>query len=302
MKAYELLQQVKDMVGASATGRDSAILQKLNITEVSLFNLEYHWRALESYEDITTIAHQAYSDVPSDMGTLYDLRQMTVSPYAKVRYVHPYKLHDYVPQPTIYAESKPIYYTWFGGRIWWYPIPDAAYTMTAWYYKKPVGLGLYTAGSATVSGTALTGTATLWKTGANVTAGQYFAYPRDIKQDGTYPWALIKTVTSDTVIVLTAAYTGATASGAYVISSQGTFDSAFDPYILYNTAIFELGRHVELKDLREMLIPMIAKELAGLINSQTALPDFTDGVQDFAREPILLGDDYAKFPFIQGNP
>ena len=303
MKAYELISQVKDLSLYTTSNRDSQILQRLNMTQFSLYDMEFHWRTLEKYEDITTVAHQPYNAVPSDMGILYDLRQMTVSPYAKVTYVHPYKLHQFVPQPTIYAENKPIYYTWFGGRIWWYPIPDAAYTMTAWYYAKPVQMQMYTTGTVVLTALALAGTNTVWKKTLNVApASLYFAYQADVMSDGTYPWAQLATIADDTTATLAAAYTGASATGAYIISSDNSYSAEFDPYMIYSATILECSRNREMNQLAQMMTSEREQQLAGLKQNQMSLPDFTDGVQDFAREPVLLGDDYARFPFISGNP
>jgi hypothetical protein len=171
-----------------------------------------------------------------------------------------------------------------------------------WYYKKPTGLKIYTAGTAAVSGTGVTGTTTYWSNNANVVAGQYFAFTADIQQDGTYPWALIKTVTDNDSIVLDAAYAGVTTTGAYAITSNTTFSREFDPYLIYTTALLEAGRNRELKEAAGWLKSQSDEQMRGLLLNQTSLPDFIDGTEDFAREPVLLGDDYAKFPFISGNP
>lgn len=303
MKAYELVSQVKDLALYATTNRDANILQRLNLNLFSLYDMEFHWRALEKYTDITTTAHTGYSAVPTDAGIIYDIRQMTTSPYAKVTYVHPYKLHDYVPQPTIYAENRPRYYTWFGGRIWWYPIPDAAYTMTTWYYAKPTSMQIYSAGTAALSTLALTGTSTYWLSGLSGSATSlYFTFLADARADGTYPWAPMATITANGAATIASAYSGPTTSGAYAITSDNPFTAEFDPYLIYSASILELGRNREMSQLVQQMQEEKKEQLQGLIRNQTSLPDFIEGVADFAREPILLGDDYAKFPFIQGNP
>jgi hypothetical protein len=249
-----------------------------------------------------TVSSNNYTNLAADVGIIFTLRQVSSSPYAKVTYIQPHKFHRLIPQPTIYGENQPTYYSWFDGRLWWYPIPDATYTMTMWYYKKPTGLKVYTAGTAAISGTALTGTTTYWSDNANVVTGQYFAFTADVKQDGTYPWALIKTVTDNTHIVLNAAYQGVTTTGAYAITSDATFSREFDPYLIYTTALLEAGRNRELKEAAGWLKSQSDEQMRGLLMNQTSLPDFIGGTEDFAREPVLLGDDYAKFPFIGENP
>ena len=112
----------------------------------------------------------------------------------------------------------------------------------------------------------------------------------------------MKTVTSNGAIVLDAAYTGATATGAYVITSDGTFPPEFDPYLIYAASVFETGRSREMSPFTQQFTQDRDKTLAGLMANEMMIPDHMDGQRDFAREPILLGDDYAKFPFIQGNP
>lgn len=309
MKAYELLQQVKDLALYATTGRDSAILQRLNLTQFSLYDMEFHWRALETTVDLTTTANSSFTNIPANLGILYDIRQVSVSPYAKVTYVHPYKLHDYVPQAAIYAFNRPRYYTWFGGKLWWYPIPDAVYTMTTWYYAKPTQMQFTAVGTATLAGgNTLTGTNTTWNTSFNVpvtafpTNPVYFAYIADQLSDGTFPWAPVYSISSNTSAYLGATYLGASTSGACVMSSDSSFTPEFDPYLVYSTGILEVMRNREMSQMVQLLQQEMQTQLAGLKQNQMSLPDFIDGTQDFAREPILLGDDYAKFPFIQGNP
>jgi hypothetical protein len=372
MKAYELLAQVKDLALISSTGRDNAILQKMALLEQSLYNMEFHWRCLETHTDIytgelmtlnvapatpwavgdtitgvtstktcvitsilstttylvkdrsgtftlgevltngtttadqgvlyPTFADSSYNLVPADIGTVYTVRQMSNSPYDKVRYIQPHKFHEIIPQPTIYASNRPRYYTWFGGKFWWYPIPDDTYTMTLFYYKRPAALKTYAVGTAVVSGGTITGTSTYWLNNANVSAGMYFAYPADVRTDGTYPWAKISSVGSNTAITLETAYGGATATGAYIISSDMTFSDEFMPYLLYSISMLEGARNRELQQMTAWYQSQIKEQLMGLIQNQTSLPDFIDVVADFSREPMMLGDDYAKFPFITGNP
>jgi hypothetical protein len=303
MKAYELLQQVKDLCLYGTTGRDSQILQRLNIEQFSLYNMEFHWRSLEKSTDLTTTANSPFTSAPSDAGILYDIRQVSTSPYSKIIYVPPYKFHEIVPQPAIFSFNRPRYYCWFAGKVWWYPIPDAVYVMTTWYYARPTQMQIYTTGTATLATLTLTGSSTFWTKGLNVDAtGLYFAFTADQLSDGTYPWAQLASISADTTATLAAAYTGATASGAYVISSAPTFTAEFDPYMVYAAALVECARDRELSQTAQALMQDKQAHLQGLIRNQTAIPDFIDGQQDFAREPIMLGDDYAKFPFIQSNP
>jgi hypothetical protein len=162
---------------------------------------------------------------------------------------------------------------------------------------------MYTTGTVVLTALALAGTNTVWKKILNVApASLYFAYQADVMSDGTYPWAQLATIADDTTATLAAAYTGASATGAYIISSDNSYSAEFDPYMIYSATILECSRNREMNQLAQMMTSERDQQLAGLKQNQMSLPDFTDGVQDFAREPVLLGDDYAKFPFIQGNP
>jgi hypothetical protein len=181
--------------------------------------------------------------------------------------------------------------------------------MTTWYYAKPTQMQFTAAGTAALAGgVTLTGTNTTWLTSFNVpTSGTptnpvYFAYAADQLSDGTYPWALVSSITTNTAAVLASAYAGASTTGAVVMTSDSSFTPEFDPYLIYSTGILEVMRNREMSQMTQMLQTQVQAQLQGLIQNQTSLPDFEDGVQDFAREPILLGDDYARFPFISGNP
>jgi hypothetical protein len=306
MKAFEILQQVKDLCLYSTTGtsRDNMILQRLNMIQSNLYNTPRFWKGLEGYQDLSTTASTAYNSVPADVGVIYDMRQMTVSPYSKLIYIHPHLFHEIVPQPTTYATNKPRYYTWWGGRIWWYPIPDATYTITMYYYKKPTDMKIYASvGTSAVAGTAVTGTSTKYKDNANVDTSMYFTMTADALSNGLYPWALVKTITDNTNIVLDAAYTGASSTtAAYAFSSLPTFPSEFDSYLIYSATLQEIGRLREMSELRGWLKEQINEILPGLIRNQTYLPDWTPEAQNFNQQPIILGDDYARFPFIGSNP
>ncbi len=248
-----------------------------------------------------TFSRNAFSIVPSDMGLIFDMRQMTSSPYAKLDYIHPRKFHALIPQPTVYAEGKPRFYTWWAGRIWWYPIPDSTYTITLYYYKKPTGLKLYSTGTAVVSGAAVTGTSTFFSTNSNVAAGMFFTLTGDILNDGTYAWAEVGSVGSITALTLKTAYAGGGSGTSYACSSAPIFPAEFDNYLIYAATLMEISRHREMATYAQWLQKELVAFLSGLISNQTKVPDYTPVAQDFGRDPILLGDDYAKFPFIREN-
>ena len=303
MKAYDLLTQIKDLCLYSATGtsRDTAILQRLNLIQSNLYNMPRFWRALEGYQDLSTTINVAYNTVPSDVGSIFDLRQMAVSPYSKLIYINPQTFHELVPQPTTYATNKPRYYTWWGGRLWWYPIPDATYTITMYYYKKPTDMKIYSTGTATVVTTAVTGVNTLFSDNANVDTSMYFTLTGDILSNVSYPWNLVKTVTDNTHLVLDSAYTGAGSGTAFACSSIANFPSEFDAYFIYAATLMEIGRLREMSELKGWLREQINEIMPGLIRNQTYIPDYMAVMENFNQQPIILGDDYAKFPFIHGN-
>ena len=300
-KAIELIKQVKDFCMISDTTYDTTILQKLNLVQWQLYNSHFHWRDLETYSTVATVDGQAYSTVPTDMGVLYDLRQGDTAPYVKLEYVAPQKFHALIPQPTLFSEEKPRYYTWWGGRLYFYPIPDAAYNLTAFYYKKPTGMKLYSVATAAVSTTALTGTSTYWKDNANTAVGMYFAFQADLLSDGTFPWALIKTLTDNTNIVLDAAYTGAGTTGTYYINSLSTYTDFFDLALIYGATIMMGSLFREIRESSPWFQEQYKEQLSGLAEAQVSLPDYRGIVEDFT--PVgpqvnLAGQEY-KYPFIQ---
>ncbi len=305
-KAYELLTQVKNLALIDDTSQDTIILSFMNNIQWQLYNAHYHWRALESYETTATTASQAYTTVPSNVGVIYDVRQTESSPYAKLRYVTPYKLNLVIPQPSEFSTDKPLYYTWWGGRLWFYPIPNDAYDLTIYYYKKPTNMKAYSTGTASVSGTALTGTSTYWSNNANVDTNMYFAFTADVRSDGTYPWAAITTVGGNTSITLTSAYTGSTSSGAYVISSANTFPEDFDLCVIYGSVIIMAGRVRELRETAQWLQTQYQQQVTFLAETQTSIPDQTSVVEDFSVDSAnfpftaLLGQGY-KYPFIRSD-
>ncbi len=377
MKAYEILQQVKDLCLYSTTGtsRDNMILQRLNMVQNNLYTMPRFWRALEGRVDLyttelmtlnvapttpwavgdtitgatstktcvivevlstttfnvkdrsgtftlgeilsngTTTADQGllfptfawnnYTTLPSDIGIIFDLRQMTTSPYSKLTYLDPHTFHATIPQPSMYASGQPTCYTWWDRRLWWYPVPDDDYTMTMYYYKKPTNMKIYNTGTAAVAATGVvTGTSTFFSTNANVVAGMHFTIASDTLSDGTFTWAEIGLVSSATLLTLKNVYagTGGGTTVAYVCSSAPTFPSEFDSYLIYATTLMEIGRLREMSELRGWLKEQLSDILPGLIRNQTYIPDWNPTLQNFTQGGIILGADYAKFPFISVNP
>ena len=250
-----------------------------------------------------TVAASPYLILPADIGVIYDIRQTSDSPYTKLVYLSPREFHRMVPQPTQYSENKPTHYTWFEGKLWFIPIPDEGdtYTLTVYYYRRPTAMKLYSTGTASVSGAAVTGSSTYFSTNANVDAGMFFAFTADTLSDGSYAWSEIAAVSSATGITLKASYAGGTSTGSYIISSAPTFDEDFVPYIVYQTAFLECGRNRELKETATWLKGMADEQLRGLVIKQTTVPDHDAAARGFRMDDRVLGDDAAKYPFIRGN-
>lgn len=248
-----------------------------------------------------TFAWNNYTNIPSDVGVIFDMRQTSTSSYSKLSYLNPQEFHATIPQPSAYASGTPTFYTWWGGRLWWYPIPDDDYTITMYYYKKPVALKLYSAGTASVVTTAVTGVSTAFLANLNVVAGMYFAFTGDVLSNGTLPWADIASVASATSLTLKSAYTGGASGTSYACSSVVTFPPEFDAYLIYAAALIEAIRFPAMKELRDELKANINEILPGLIRNQTYIPDYTAVMQDFNQGGVMLGADYARFPFIRGN-
>ena len=253
-------------------------------------------------EDYPTVASNDYIILPSDVGVIYTIRQTSDSPYSKLEYRDPQTFHRLIPQPTQYAEGTPTYYTWFDGRLFLYPIPDATYTLRMYYYKRPTPMKIYATGTAALSSNTLTGTSTYWSNNDNVDVGMFFAYGADVRNDRTYAWTEIATITDNDTAILKETYAGSTsADGAYIMSSAPTFPKEFDNYLIYTAAAMEAMRNREMKESAGWLMQQSQRLLAGLITNNSIVPDETIVVEDFNSEPLLLGDDAAKFPFIKGN-
>jgi hypothetical protein len=82
----------------------------------------------------------------------------------------------------------------------------------------------------------------------------FFAYQGDARSDGTFPWATITTVTSNTALV-TSDYSGAlgVATIAYYCSSELAFPAEFDQLIQLKAAHLTAIRNRENKELTTFL-------------------------------------------------
>ena len=252
-----------------------------------------------------TFSSDSYIPAPTDLGILYDLRQTDVSPYAKLTYLTPQKFHSLIPQPTEFAEGSPLYYTWWGGRLYFYPIPDQSYDLTAFYYKKPTNMKLYSTVTAAHSGITWTGTTTFWLNNLNVVAGMFVAYQADVLSDGTYPWAKVAGVTTNTALTTTLAYTGASGATtvAYWANSESTFTDFFDLALIYGATIMMGATFREIRESSPWFQEQYKEQLAGLAEAQVSIPDQRGIVEDFtpvAPQPNLTGQEY-KYPFIRSS-
>lgn len=248
-----------------------------------------------------TITYTPYGVVPSAVGVIYTIRQVSDSPYQKLSFLSVPKFHEFIPQPTMYGYNKPTHYTWWGENLWFYPIPDAPYTLTIYHYARPVGMKIYTTGTAVHSGLTITGTSTHWLDNANVSAGMFFAYQSDVRSDGTYPWAEIASVSADGTATLAESYTGSLATGSYVMTSESIFPPDFDLALIYQAAIWENMRNREMGQSIQIMKEEYKEAFSGLLKTQRAHPDQIVEAGRFQTEPFILGDDAAKFPFIGGN-
>lgn len=298
-KAYELITEVKDLALVTTTGRDTAILRKLNQAQWQIYNSHNYWRGMEGVTTATTSDGIETVDVPSAVSLIYTIRQTSTAPYAKLRYFHPTKFHEVLPQPTQYSEGSPTCYTWWQGKLYLYPIPDATYTLTFYYYKKPVSMKVYSTGTATYAASVVTGSSTYFLDNSNVDTNMYFAYPADIRSDGTLPWSAISAVTNDTT--LTSTYLGNTATGAFVCSSPTTFPEDFDTLLVYAAAILECGRMRETADFAQYLSGQYTTMFGSLMDAQRNTPDYSPEASDFSSGGALVTGDAYLYPFIYEN-
>ena len=302
-KAYELLSQIKDICIVDGITEDLKILKMMNLVQWDIYNTSHRWRPLEGYPTVTTTDGTSYVVAPSTLAMIYDVTQTSTSPYYKLEFVQVQNFHELVPQPSQYAEGPPRFYTWWGGRFWLFPIPDATYTLTVYGYLKPVNMKLYATGTAAHSSTTVTGTSTYFSNNANVDTTMFYAYQGDVRSDGTYPWSSISAVTdNDTMTISTYSGSSGSATVAYAASSASSFTEDFDLLLVYGTSIMYGGRLREFDSkLMEWLIGSYAKTLAALVDAQTTFPDYTPILEDFSptRGKMFRGEEY-KYPFIMG--
>jgi len=302
-KAIEIITRVKDLVGitSSITSEDTNILRRMNDVQWWLFHAQPNWRGLQSYQDLTATHAVAYVTVPSDVAGVFSIRSEEESGN-KLTYISPMKFNALMPDAAAFSEGEPLYYTWWGGRFWFYPIPDDTYTFKMWYYKKPVNLKLYSAGTSQHTVLAVTGTSTYFSTNANVDTNMFYAYQGDVRSDGTYPWSTITAVTAATTMTI-AAYAGGSGGStvAYYASSEMTFPTEFDLLIQQKAALLTAGRNREDEKFFQMLQGEVQQALVGLVRSQTYVPDHTPILEDFSPSGIVSVGETWNQPFVRSN-
>jgi hypothetical protein len=300
-KAYELISHVKKLCLISGTTEDETILRFLNLTQWEIYNLNFRWRCLEAYPTVSTATGVAYATVPTTLGMVYDVRlsPTTASPYGKISYIDPHKFQELIPPDSVPISGTPKYYTWWSGRFYFYPTPDAVYVLTVYGYSKPVGMKVYATGTATYSVVTVTGSGTYFSNNANVDTTMSFAYPADARSDGVLPWSAISAVTSNTLLTI-ATYGGVTASGAYVCSSGSSFPEDFDQILVLGAAIMHTARLRETNtQFMAWLQSSYSKAMTGLLDSQTHVPDYTPVLQRYMPgQRDIMGDPINKTPVL----
>lgn len=302
-KAYELIEQVKKLCLISGTTEDTNILRFMNLIQWEIYNLNFRWRCLEAYPTVSTVASTAYVAVPTTLGMVYDVRlsPTTAAPYGKISYVDPHKFQELIPTGATPVLGKPEYYTWWSGRFYFQPVPDAVYVLTVYGYNKPIGMKVYNTGTAGHSGTTVTGigSSTYFSNNANVDTTMSYAYPADARSDGVLPWSAISVVTSNTVMTI-ATYSGVTATGTYVCSSGSSFSEDFDQILVLGAAIMHTARLRETNtQFMAWLQSSYSKAMTGLLDSQTHVPDYAPPLQRYMPGPRdVLGDPIHKTPVL----
>lgn len=107
------------------------------------YNSERFWFN-ETTGTFATVANQEYygtvDSVPSDILSINYLR-LTVSSNNKPEI--PQKTYSQIQAMNSGASiGQPLYYAWYSNKIWFYPIPDAIYTLTVSYQKSYAVLAL----------------------------------------------------------------------------------------------------------------------------------------------------------------
>ena len=101
------------------------------------YNSEYFWFN-ETVGTFVTVANQesygTADSVPSDILSINYMR-LTISTTNKPEI--PKKTYQEIQMLNSGASiGQPLYYAWYQNKIWFYPIPDAVYTVTISYQKS----------------------------------------------------------------------------------------------------------------------------------------------------------------------
>lgn len=95
----------------------------------------WHW--LDSRTNVATTGSQDYYDIAATIAEIYRL-EPTSATMEELIYIDPQSWYDDSPWRTYSAtEDAPLYYTQFGRRLIFSPIPDGTYTYNAWVKLFP---------------------------------------------------------------------------------------------------------------------------------------------------------------------
>lgn len=193
------------------------------------------WNYRETSTTISTVASQQFYNLPSDCIRVNNVTITIGTTKYTPREVKTREDWDRINQTTNYLSNIPVNYFVFGGQVGFWPTPVSATAnaITLSYLRghKDLNVADYTTGTittATNGSTGITGSGTSW---TSQMAGRFIRITlADTANTGDGTWYKIASVTSTTVLVLSAVYTGnsiSAGSASYVIGQVSIIPEEF---------------------------------------------------------------------------
>ena len=190
------------------------------------------WGFRQKTKTKDTVASQQFYNNPADCGRIVNVTVTVGNTTYTPKRIKSREDWDRINQSSA-TSNTPEYYFPFGKTVGFYPTPSSATTdaITFVYEKEQKDLSIadYTTGTiTTTSGVTITGSGTSW---TSQMAGRFIRITNsDTANTGDGVWYEISSVTSATVLVLTAPYAGtaiAAGSAAYTIGQVSMIPENF---------------------------------------------------------------------------
>lgn len=122
-------------LGARTEITSAQLDQWLNDALLDLTTKRVHLRSLEAVADpFTTAANEVSRALPATAFSLMEVEDQT-SKFVLSRF--PGEWREFLWARQRATPSHPVYFIEYGGSRYWYPVPDASYTMVDYFYARP---------------------------------------------------------------------------------------------------------------------------------------------------------------------